>query len=76
MQPVLNESIVKSESALNEKDNARMSVSTADLRAPLPPKVYKIDGMAPNGSRAKDGVRIDADRYAVTVINHGDDRAE
>ena len=31
--------IVRSESALNEKDRARMSVSTADLRISSPPRL-------------------------------------
>lgn len=39
MDPVLKESIVSNDSALYEKDKARMSVSKADRFVSLPPNV-------------------------------------
>lgn len=51
MDPVLNESMVRKESALNENDKAKISVRRADLRDSLPPKLYSIEGSAPRGIR-------------------------
>ena len=49
MQPVLKESSVRKHSALYEKESARTSVRSADLRDSLGPKVYMSDGSAPKG---------------------------
>lgn len=51
IDPVLNESTVRKERALNENDKAKISVRSADLRVWLPPKLYSIEGSAPRGIR-------------------------
>jgi hypothetical protein len=57
MLPVLNESRVRKQRALYENESARTSVSRADLRAWLEPKVYTSEGTAPRGMRKRVGVR-------------------
>jgi hypothetical protein len=55
MMPVLKESILSSESALCEKDSARTSVKTAEVR--YAEKAYKTEGTHAGRRIKSEGVR-------------------
>ena len=60
--PVLKESNLSRDRALCENDRAKRSVRNAERRVALPPKLYRIEGMAPAGIRRRDGVLRDIEK--------------